>query len=188
MVTLDLPVFPQTAPDLGGGACAQMLTGERGLDPAALTRESHQLGSAEPGWKMAPDVLAKLLTVHTGRPFAFHPDITADQAMRRCAWSIVQDRIAPAVLIWKCRHWSLVTGFEADAVPVSIDDEHWGLRGFYLRNPYGPLDQHIDARSWKAQYQTGVLHGIWRTRRAVVCAGSAAAAQPALRAEPEPDF
>jgi hypothetical protein len=186
--TLDLPAFAQSAPDLGGAAAAQMLIGDAGLDQAALSRESHQLGSEEPGWKMAPDALAKLLSVHTGRAFAFHPDITADQAMRRCAWSILHDRIAPAVLVWKCRHWALVTGFEADAVPASIDDENWGLRGFYLRNPYGPLDHHIDVRSWKAQYQTGVLHGIWRTRRVVVCAGEAAAATPELRAEPEPDF
>ena len=186
--TLDLPSFSQAKPDLGGGACAQMLIGDAGLDQAALTRESHRLGSEEPGWKMAPDALAKLLTNRTGRPFAFHPDITAEQAMRRCAWSILKDRIAPAVLIWKCRHWALVTGFEAEAEPRSIDDESWGLRGFTLRNPYGPLDHHIDMRSWKAQYQTGVLHGIWRTRRVVVCAGEAAAARPERRAEPEPHF
>jgi hypothetical protein len=186
--TLDLSSFAQAAPDLGGGACAQMLIGDTGLDQAALTREAHTLGSEEPGWKMAPDALAKLLTVHTDRAFAFHPDITTDQAMRRCAWSILRDRIAPAVLIWKCRHWALVTGFEAEAKPTSIDDENWGLRGFYLRNPYGPLDHHIDIQSWKAQYQTGVLHGIWRTRRVVICAGAAAAARPELRAEPEPDF
>ncbi len=188
LYTLDLPAFAQATPDLGGGACAQMLIGDAGLDQAALARESHRLGSEEPGWMMAPDALAKLLTTHTGRDFAFHPDVTADQAMRRCAWSILRDRVAPAVLVWKCRHWALVTGFEADAVPRSIDDAHWGLRGFYLRNPYGPLDHHIDIRSWKAQYQTGVLHGIWRTRRAVVCAGEAAAAQPSLCPEPEPDF
>jgi hypothetical protein len=186
--TLDLPAFAQATPDLGGGACAQMLIGDAGLDQAALTRQSHQLGSEEPGWKMAPDALAKLLTTHTGRDFAFHPDITADQAMRRCAWSILTDRIAPAVLIWKCRHWALVTGFEADAAPAAIDDDDWGLRGFYIRNPYGALDHHIDVASWKAQYQTGVLHGIWRTRRAVVCTGEAAAAQPQLIPEPEPDF
>jgi hypothetical protein len=185
---LDLPALAQTTPDSGGGACAQMLIGDAGLDQAALAREAHQLGSEEPGWKMAPDALAKLLTVHTDRAFAFHPDITADQAMRRCAWSILKDRIAPAVLIWKCRHWALVTGFEADAEPRSIDDEDWGLRGFYLRNPYGPLDHHIDVRSWKHQYQTGVLHGIWRTRRVVICTGEAAAAAPKLHAEPEPDF
>ena len=186
--TLDLPAFAQAMPDLGGGACAQMLIGDAGLDQAALTREAHKLGSEEPGWKMAPDALAKLLSTHTDRSFAFHPDITADQAMRRCAWSILHDRIAPAVLIWKCRHWALVTGFEADATPASIDDENWGLRGFYLRNPYGPLDHHIDVRSWTAQYQTGVLHGIWRTRRVVVCAGEAATVQPKLGAEPEADF
>ncbi len=188
LCTLDLPAFAQTKPDLGGGACAQMLLGDAGLDQAALTRESHQLGSEEPGWKTAPDALAKLLTQHARQAFAFHPDSTADQAMRRCAWSILKDRIAPAVLIWKCRHWALVTGFEAEAVPASIDDETWGLRGFYLRNPYGPLDHHIDVRSWIAQYQTGVLHGIWRTRRVVVCAGAAAAATPELRAEAEPPF
>jgi hypothetical protein len=165
-----------------------MLLGDAGLGQAALTREAHQLGSEEPGWKMAPDALAKLLTTRAGHAFAFLPDVTADQAMRRCAWSILQDRIAPAVLIWKCRHWALVTGFEADAVPISIDDEAWGLRGFYLRNPYGPLDHHIDVASWQAQYQTGVLHGIWRTRRVVVCTGAAAAATPELRAEPEPPF
>jgi hypothetical protein len=186
--TLDLPAFAQAASDLGGGACAQMLLGDAGLDQAALARQSHQLGSEEPGWKMAPDSLAKLLTTRTGRAFAFHPDITADQAMRRCAWSILKDRIAPAVLVWKCRHWALVAGFEADAAPASIDDENWGLRGFYLRNPYGPLDHHIDVASWKAHYQTGILHGIWRTRRAVVCTGEAAAAQPELRPEPEPEF
>ena len=185
---LDLPAFAQAAPDLGGGACAQMLLGDPGLDQTALTRESHQLGSEEPGWKMAPDALAKLLTARADRAFAFHPDITADQAMRRCAWSILHDRVAPAVLIWKCRHWALVTGFEADAVPASIDDAHWGLRGFYIRNPYGPLDHHVDVRSWKAQYQTGVLHGIWRTKRVVVCTGAAAAATPELRPEPEPPF
>jgi hypothetical protein len=186
--TLDLPAFAQAMPDLGGGACAQMLIGDAGLDQAALSREAHKLGSEEPGWKMAPDALAKLLTVHAGRAFAFHPDSTADQAARRCAWSILRDRIAPAVLIWKCRHWALVTGFEAEAAPTSIDDEDWGLRGFYLRNPAGPLDHHIDIRSWKAQYQTGVLHGIWRTRRVVVCSGEAAAASPALRPEAEPDL
>jgi hypothetical protein len=188
LVTLDLPAFAQATPDLGGAACAQMLLGDAGLDQAALSREAYQLGSEEPGWKMAPDALAKLLAVHTKRGFAFHPDITADQAMRRCAWSVLHDRIAPAVLIWKCRHWALVTGFEADAVPASIDDDNWGLRGFYLRNPYGPLDHHVDIRSWKAQYQTGVLHGIWRTRRVVVCAGTAAEAVPELRPEPEPPF
>jgi hypothetical protein len=188
LVTLDLPSLAQATPDSGGGACAQMLLGRADLDQAALMREAHQLGSEEPGWKTAPDALAKLLTVHTNRTFAFHPDITADQAMRRCAWSIHQDRVAPAVLIWKCRHWALVTGFEADATPASIDDEAWGLRGFYLRNPYGPLDHHIDIQSWKAQYQTGVLHGIWRTRRVVICAGEAAAAKPKLRPEPEPAF
>ena len=186
--TLDLPAFAQAAPDLGGGACVQTQLGDPSLDQAALTRESHQLGSEEPGWKLAPDALAKLLTARAGRSFAFHPDITADQATRRCAWSILQDGVAPAVLIWKCRHWALVTGFEADALPASIDDEHWGLRGFYIRNPYGPFDHHVDVRSWKAQYQTGVLHGIWRTRRVVVCAGAAAAATPELRAEPEPPF
>jgi hypothetical protein len=186
--TLDLPSLAQATPDLGGGACAQMLIGDAGLDQTALTREAHKLGSEEPGWKMAPDALAKLLGAHTGRAFAFHPDITADQAMRRCAWSILRDRVAPAVLIWKCRHWALVTGFEADATPEDIDDERWGLRGFYMRNPYGPLDHHIDVRSWKAQYQTGVLHGIWRMRRVVVCSGAAAAAQPELRPEPEADF
>jgi hypothetical protein len=186
--TLDLPAYPQVAPDLGGGACAQMLLGDAGLDQAALTREAYRLGSEEPGWKMAPDSLAKLLSVHAKRAFAFHPDITADQAMRRCAWSILHDRIAPAVLIWKCRHWALVTGFEADAVPASIDDATWGLRGFYLRNPYGPLDHHVDVRSWIGQYQTGVLHGIWRTRRVVVCTGAAAAATPEPHAEPEPPF
>src|SRR5262245_12242250 len=109
-----------------------MLIGDPGLDQSALAREAHRLGSEEPGWKMAPDAMAKLLTDHTDRRFTFHPDITAEQAMRRCAWSILKDRIAPAVLIWKCRHWALVTGFEADAEPQSIDDEHWGLRGFYL--------------------------------------------------------
>ena len=88
LVTLDLPSFAQVNPDSGGGACAQMLLGDAGLDQQALMREAHQLGSEEPGWKMAPDALAKLLSVHTGRGFAFHPDITADQAMRRCAWSI----------------------------------------------------------------------------------------------------
>lgn len=186
--TLDLPVFAQATPDLGGGACAQTLLNDQTLDQAALAREAHKLGSEEPGWKMAPDALAKVLSTHAGRSFAFHPDITADQAMRRCAWSILKDRIAPAVLIWKCRHWALVTGFEADAAPTSIDEENWGLRGFYLRNPYGPLDHHIDVGSWKAQYQTGVLHGIWRTRRVVVCAGEAASASPKLRAEPEPPF
>jgi hypothetical protein len=186
--TLDLTSFAQATPDLGGAACAQMLIGRQDTGQAALAREAHRLGSEEPGWKMAPDALAKLLTVHAGRDFAFHPDITADQAARRCAWSILRDRIAPAVLIWKCRHWALVTGFEAEAAPTSIDDEDWGLRGFYLRNPAGPLDHHIDIRSWKAQYQTGVLHGIWRTRRVVVCAGEAAAARPAPRPEGEPDF
>ena len=188
LVTLDPPAFAQAAPELGGSACAQMLIGKADLDQAALAREAHALGSEEPGWKMAPDALAKLLSTHTDRSFAFHPDITADQAMRRCAWSILKDRIAPAVLVWKCRHWALVTGFEADAVPASIDDADWGLRGFYLRNPYGSLDHHIDVESWKAQYQTGVLHGIWRTRRVVVCTGAAAAAEPKLRPEPEPDF
>ncbi|WP_395019998.1 hypothetical protein [Dongia sp.] len=188
LCTLDLPAFAQEKPDLGGGACVQMLLGDAGLDQAALTRKSHQLGSEEPGWKMAPDALAKVLTQHAGQAFAFHPDITADQATRRCAWSILKDGIAPAVLIWKCRHWALVTGFEADAVPASIDAANWGLRGFYLRNPYGPLDHHIDVRSWIAQYQTGVLHGIWRTRRVVVCTGAAAAAAPELRPEPEPPF
>jgi hypothetical protein len=186
--TLALPAFAQSQPDLGGGACAQMLLGDAALDQRALTRESHKLGSEEPGWKMAPDALAKLLGNRSDRAFAFHPDITADQAMRRCAWSILHDRIAPAVLIWKCRHWALVTGFEADAVPTAIDDPHWGLRGFYLRNPSGPLDHHIDVRSWQAQYQTGVLHGIWRTRRVVVCAGAAASATPEVRPEPEPPF
>src|SRR5262245_20407723 len=58
---LDLPVFAQATPDLGGGACAQMLIGDANLDQTALTRESHQLGSEELGWKMAPDALAKLL-------------------------------------------------------------------------------------------------------------------------------
>lgn len=169
--TLDLPSLAQATPDLRGGACAQMLIGDAGLDQAALTREAHKLGSEEPGWKMAPDALAKLLGTHTGRVFAFHPDITADQAMRRCAWSILHDRFPPAVLVWKCRHWALVIGFEADATPEDIDDERWGLRGFYMRSPYGPLDHHIDVRSWKAQYQTGVLHGIWRKRRVVVCGG-----------------
>jgi len=186
--SLDLPAFAQATPDLGGAACAQMLIGKPDLDQAALARESHQLGSEEPGWKVAPDALAKLLSAQIGRSFAFHPDINADQAMRRCAWSILKDRIAPAVLVWKCRHWALVTGFEADRNPQSIDDEDWGLRGFYLRNPYGPLDHHIDVRSWKAQYQTGVLHGIWRTRRVVVCSGEAGLAQPKLHAEPEADF
>ena len=186
--TLDLPAFAQATPDLGGAACAQTLLNDASLDQVAFTRESHKLGSDEPGWKMAPDALAKLLSAHADRAFAFHPDISADQAMRRCAWSILHDRIAPAVLIWKCRHWALVTGFEAEATPRSIDDENWGLRGFYLRNPYGPLDHHVDVRSWKAQYQTGVLHGIWRTRRVVVCAGAAAGAAPKLRAEPEPPF
>jgi len=186
--TLDLPAYGQVTPDLGGGACAQMLLGDPGLEQAALSREAYQLGSEEPGWKMAPDSLAKLLTARAKRNFAFHPDITADQAMRRCAWSILRDRVAPAVLVWKCRHWALVTGFEADAVPRSIDDEDWGLRGFYLRNPYGPLDHHVDVRSWVAQYQTGVLHGIWRTKRVVVCTGEAAAAAPELNPEPEPPF
>lgn len=185
---LDVPAFPQVTPDSGGAASAQMILGGAALDQAVLTREAYQLGSEEPGWKMAPDALAKLLTVHAGRDFAFHPDITADQAMRRTAWSILHDRMAPAVLIWKCRHWAIVTGFEADRSPESIDDEAWGLRGFYLRNPYGPLDHHVDVASWKAQYQTGVLHGIWRTRRVVVCAGKAAAAQPKLRPGPEPMF
>lgn len=185
---LELQSFAQQKPDLGGGACAQMLLGDAGLDQAALSREAQALGSEEPGWKMAPDALAKLLSVHTGRGFAYHPDITADQAMRRCAWSILQDGIAPAVLIWKCRHWALVTGFEAEASPASIDDPDWGLRGFYLRNPTGPLDHHVDLRSWIAQYQTGVLHGIWRTRRAVVCAGAAATAKPVMRPEPQPPF
>jgi hypothetical protein len=185
---LDLPSFAQATPDSGGGACAQMLLGDAGLDQQALMREAHRLGSEEPGWKTAPDTLARLLTARSDRAFAFHPDVTADQAMRRCAWSILRDRIAPAVLIWKCRHWALVTGFEADAEPASIDDPHWGLRGFYLRNPYGPLDHHVDVASWKAQYQTGVLHGIWRTRRVVVCAGAAAAAAPKLQPEPEPPF
>jgi hypothetical protein len=188
LVTLDLPTFGQAAPDLGGGACAQTLIGNASLDQATLSREAYSLGSEEPGWKMAPDALAKLLTVHAKRNFVLHPDITADQAMRRCAWSILHDRVAPAVLIWKCRHWALVTGFEADTAPASIDDENWGLRGFYLRNPYGLLDHHIDVRSWKGQYQTGVLHGIWRTRRAVVCTGAAAIATPELRPEPEPPF
>jgi hypothetical protein len=186
--TLDIPVFQQTAPDSGGAASAQMILGRAGLDQAALTREANKLGSEEPGWKMAPDALAKLLTVHAGHDFAFHPDITADQAMRRTAWSILHDRMAPAVLIWKCRHWGIVTGFEADRVPASIDDESWGLLGFYLRNPYGPLDHHIDVASWKAQYQTGVLHGIWRTRRVVICTGEAAAAAPKLKPDPEPPF
>jgi hypothetical protein len=188
LVTLDLPSFAQLKPDSGGGACAQMLIGDAGLDQQALMREAHQLGSQEPGWKMAPDALAKLLSIRTRRGFAFHPDVSADQAMRRCAWSILYDRIAPAVLIWKCRHWALVTGFEADATPASVHDENWGLRGFYLRNPYGPLDHHVDVASWRTQYQTGVLHGIWRTRRVVVCAGAAAAAMPKLQPEPEPPF
>jgi hypothetical protein len=187
-VTLDLPRFAQDAPDLGGGACAQTILGGRDLDQRALTREAHKLGSEEPGWKMAPDALAKLLGARSGRAFAFQPDIDADQAMRRTAWSILHDHVAPAVLIWKCRHWAVVTGFEAERAPTSIDDEAWGLRGFYLRNPYGPLDHHIDVRSWKAQYQTGVLHGIWRTRRVVVCGGEAAVATPKLRPEPEPAF
>ncbi|GAB2178645.1 hypothetical protein [Dongia sp. agr-C8] len=188
LCTLDLPAFAQAKPDLGGGACAQMLLGDAGLDQAALALEAHKLGSEEPGWKMAPDALAKLLSVHSGKTFAFHPDITAEQAMRRCAWSILKDHIAPAVLIWKCRHWGMVTGFEAETAPASIDDAAWGLRGFYLRNPYGPLDHHIDVRSWIVQYQTGVLHGIWRTRRVVVCAGAAAAATPELRAEADTPF
>jgi hypothetical protein len=186
--TLDLPSFAQATPELGGAACAQMLIGRPDPDQAALARQSHRLGSEEPGWMVAPDALAKLLSAETGRGFAFHPDITAEQAMRRCAWSILKDRIAPAVLIWKCRHWALITGFEAETSPRSIDDEDWGLRGFYLRNPSGPLDHHVDVRSWKAQYQTGVLHGIWRTRRVVVCAGAAAAAEPKRHAEPEPAF
>ncbi len=37
--TLDLPAFAQVTPDLGGGACAQMLLGDAALDQAALTRE-----------------------------------------------------------------------------------------------------------------------------------------------------
>jgi len=188
LVRLDPPSFAQATPDLGGAACAQMLIGKSDLDQAALARESHRLGSEEPGWKMAPDALAKLLTAQAERSFAFHPDITADQAMRRCAWSILQDRVAPAVLIWKCRHWALVTGFEAERVPTTIDDENWGLRGFYIRNPYGPLDHHVDVRSWIAQYQTGVLHGLWRTRRVVVCTGAAAGATPEPTREPEPPF
>jgi hypothetical protein len=188
LVTLEPPAFPQATPDSGGAACAQMLLGDAGLDQASLTRDAHKLGSEEPGWKMAPDALAKLLSQHTGRPFAFHPDITADQAMRRTAWSILRDGVAPAVLIWKCRHWAIVTGFEADAVPASIDDEAWGLRGFYLRNPFGPTDHHIDVGSWLAQYQTGVLHGIWRTRRVVVCAGEAADAAPNLHRAAETTF
>ena len=182
--TLDLPAFPQTAPDLGGAACAQMLLGDPGLDQATLAQEAQQLGG-EPGWKMAPDALPKLLTAHAGHDFALHPDATTDQAMRRCAWSILHDRVAPAVLVWKCRHYTLVTGFEADATPTSIDDEAWGPRGFYLRNPYGPVDHHIDVRSWKAQYQTGVGHGVWRAKRVVICSGAAAAANPKLRFEPE---
>ena len=188
LVTLDLPRFAQAAPDLGGAASAQMLLGDGDLDQKALTLEAHKLGSEEPGWKLAPDALPKLLNAHAHGGFAFHPDVTADQAMRRVAWSILKDRVAPAVLIWKCRHWALVTGFEADAEPDSIDDETWGLRGVYLRNPFGPADHHIDVGSWKAQYQTGVLHGIWRTRRVVVCAGAAAAAIPKPRPEPAPAF
>jgi hypothetical protein len=186
--TLDVPAFSQITTDSGGAASVQMILGSADFDQAALTREAHELGSQEPGWKMAPDALAKLLTVHAGRDFAFHPDITADQAMRRTAWSILQDGVAPAVLIWKCRHWAIVTGFEADRPPASIDDESWGLRGFYLRNPYGSVDHHIDLASWKAQYQTGVLHGIWRTRRVVVCTGEAATAKPTQRPDPAPRF
>jgi hypothetical protein len=188
IITLDLPRFAQAAPDLGGAASAQMLLGSADSDQKALALEAHKLGSDEPGWKLAPDSLPKLLNAHGKGGFAFHPDITADQALRRVAWSILKDRIAPAVLVWKCRHWALVTGFEADALPRAIDDDAWGPRGVYLRNPFGPTDHHVDVRSWKAQYQTGVLHGLWRTRRVVVCAGEAAAAAPALRPERDPDF
>jgi len=187
LVTLDLPAFAQATPESGGAACAQMMLGSAEPDQATLTRAAHQLGSEEPGWKMPPDALAKLLTERSGRAFACHPDPTADQAMRRIAWSILHDRVAPAVLVWKCRHWALVTGFEADSVPESIDDEAWGLRGFYLRNPYGAIDQHVDAGSWKAQYQTGVGHGVWRAKRIVVCTDAAAAASPKLRHATEPD-
>ena len=80
---LDLPAFAQATPDLGGGACAQMLLGDAGLDQATLSREAYRLGSEEPGWKMAPDSLSKMLTFHVKRDFGIHPVLTADQAMRR---------------------------------------------------------------------------------------------------------
>jgi hypothetical protein len=192
LVTLDPPDGQPVTADASGAAAAQIILaslGVEGFDPAALYREAHALSTEEPGWKVAPDGITRLLNAkkpaQLQRDFVCCPDRTSDQAARRIVTAIRDDGIAPAVLIWKCRHWAVVTGFEAHDLPIAMPADiavpAGTIDGFYLRNPCqpgggttAPDDHHIDYRNWDAQYMSGVPHGIWHTKRIVICNGRSA--------------
>jgi hypothetical protein len=126
-----------------GAAAAMMILRSRG-GPFHRQRELFKkIYNSDPGWSgkvpgSSPKGLSEGLQYFAdpawGLNFTARYFSCQDDVVRRLIELLYgNDAVAPAVLVYKCGHWLVVTGFQTDVEPIQGTNFH--VLGFYVNSP-----------------------------------------------------